>query len=200
MNAKAPHAKMEERVQTMLTLTPVPVGLALLASTVKPTYLTALRVPVSMEGHAQTKSMAIPVPAAQASLALIASMRSMSVTPSPVSMGVSVRMAWSPSVALAPRALLETAVRHQLTGADAPLPVKMEGAVARRMLHISVNVLVAGLDVIVTSPESPVRQLLAREGSKQMSYATMAVTVSTQGMPTTVNALLITLAVIVKAK
>lgn len=191
---------MEELVQTMSTLTLVPVGLASLAFTAKPTYLTALKVLVSMEGHVQTKSMAIPAPAAQASLALTASMRSMSATLSPVSTGASVRMAWSPSVALALRVSLETAVRHQLIGADAHLPVKMEDAVDKRMLHISVNVLVAGLDVIVTFPESPVRQLLAREGSKQMSYATMAVTVSTQGMPTTVNVPLITLGAIVKAK
>lgn len=38
----------------------------------------------SMEGRAQTKSMATPAPAAQVLLAPTVSMRSMSVTPSPV--------------------------------------------------------------------------------------------------------------------
>lgn len=53
--------------------------------------------------------------------------------------------------------------RHLSTGADAHLPAKMEDAVAKRMLPSSVNVLMAGLDVTVTSLGSPVRQLLARE-------------------------------------
>lgn len=84
MNAKVHPAKMEAHAQTMLTPTPAPACLALLASIVKPTYLIALKVLASMEEHAQTKSMAIPAPAAQVSLAPTASMRSMSVTPSPV--------------------------------------------------------------------------------------------------------------------
>lgn len=46
----------------------------------------------STEGHAQIKSMAIPVTAAQASLAPTANMRSMSVTPNRASMEASVRM------------------------------------------------------------------------------------------------------------
>lgn len=112
----------------MLTPTPAPVGLALLAFTVKPTSLIVLKgecvslfqswiiiimyftnllidtcitteydikkiqvlntiflmsaALASMEGHAQIKSTAIPVPAAQVSLAPIVSTRSMSVTPS----------------------------------------------------------------------------------------------------------------------
>lgn len=53
--------------------------------------------------------------------------------------------------------------RHQWTGADAHLPAKMEGGVGKRMLPSSVNVLMAGLDVTVTSLGSPVRQLLAKE-------------------------------------
>lgn len=65
----------------------------------------------SMEGRVQIKSMVIRVTAAQASLAPTASMRSMSVTPSPASMEASVKMPWSPSVAPAPRATLATAAR-----------------------------------------------------------------------------------------
>lgn len=84
MNARVPPAKMEALAQTMLTPTPAPACLASLASTVKPTSLTALKVLASMEERAQTKSMATPVPVAQASLAPTASMRSTSVTPSPV--------------------------------------------------------------------------------------------------------------------
>lgn len=53
--------------------------------------------------------------------------------------------------------------RHQSIGADVPLPVKMEVAVVKRMLPSSVIVLMAGLDVTVTSLGFPVRQLLARE-------------------------------------
>lgn len=65
----------------------------------------------SMEGRAQIKSTAIPVPAAQASLAPTANTRSMSVTPSPASTEASVKMPWSPSVAPAPRATLAIAAR-----------------------------------------------------------------------------------------
>lgn len=43
MNARVPPAKMEAHAQTMLTPTPAPVSLALLASTVKPTSLIALK-------------------------------------------------------------------------------------------------------------------------------------------------------------
>lgn len=53
--------------------------------------------------------------------------------------------------------------RHQSTGVDAHLPAKMEDAVAKRMLPSSANVLMAGLDVTVTSLGSLVKQLLARE-------------------------------------
>lgn len=74
--------------------------------------LTAL---ASMEGRAQIKSMATPVPAAQASLAPTASMRSTSVTPSPALTEASVRMPSSPSVAPAPKATLATAARYTHT-------------------------------------------------------------------------------------
>lgn len=67
---------------------------------------------VSMEGRVQIKSTAIPVPAAQASLAPTANTRSMSVTPSPASTEASVKMPWSPSVAPALRATLATAARY----------------------------------------------------------------------------------------
>lgn len=144
--------------------------------------------------------MAIPVPAAQASLAPTANMKSMSVTPSPASMEASVKMPWSRSVAPAPRATLATAARHQSTGADVHLLVKMEDAVAKRMLPSFVTVLTAGLDAFVTSPESLVRQLLAREAFRLLSYATMMVTVSTLGIATIVNVLLTTLEAIAKAK
>lgn len=153
-----------------------------------------------MEGRAQIKSMAIPAPVVQASLAPTVNMRSMNVTPSPASTEASVKMPWSPSVAPAPRATLALAVRHQSTGVDVPLPAKMEGDVVKRMLPSSVNVLTAGLDVTVTSLGSPVRQLLAREGSRQMSYVTTVVTVSTLGIPTIVNVLLTTLVAIAKVK
>lgn len=43
MNARALPAKIEEHAQIMLTLTPAHVGLALLASTVKPTSSIALK-------------------------------------------------------------------------------------------------------------------------------------------------------------
>lgn len=184
----------------MLTPTPALVGLALQASTVKPTSLIALKALASMEGRAQIRSTAILVPAAQASLAPTANTRSMSVTPSPASTEASVKMPWSPSVAPAQRVTLATAARHQSTGADAHLPAKMEDAVAKRMLPSSVTVVTAGLDVTVTSPGSLVRQLLAIEGSRQMSFATTAVTVSTLGMPTIVNVLLTTPEAIAKAK
>lgn len=109
-------------------------------------------------------------------------------------------MPWGPTVAPAPRAILATAVRPQLTGADTLLPAKMEGAVAKRMLPSSVIVLMVGLDAIVTSLESPVKQLLAREDSRKMSYATVGVTVSTPGIPIIVNVLLTSREAIVKAK
>lgn len=66
-----------------------------------------------MEGHAQIKSMVIPVRAARASLAPTASMRLMSVTPSPVSMEAYVKMLWSPSAALAPRDISAAAARYK---------------------------------------------------------------------------------------
>lgn len=200
MNARVPPAKMEAHAQTMLTPTPAPVGLALLASTVRPTSLIAQKALASMEGRAQIKSMAIPVPAVQASLAPTASTRSMSVTPSPASMAASAKMPWRPSVALVLKATLATAARLQLTGADAHLPAKTEDAVAKRIPPSSVIVLTAGLDVTVTSLGSPVKQLLAREGSRQMSFATMVVTVSTLGILIIVNVLLTTLEAIAKAK
>lgn len=191
---------MEARALTMLTPTPAPVGQVLQASTVKPTSLTALKALALMEGHARIKSMATPVPAGQASLAPTANMKSMSVTPSPASTEASVRMPLSPSVAPAPRVMLATAARHQSIGADVHLHAKTEDAVARRMLLLSVNVLMAGLDVTVTFLESPVRQLLAREGSRQMSCAITVVTVSTLGTLIIVNVLLTTLEAIAKAK
>lgn len=200
MNARVHPAKMEEHAQIMLTPTRAPVGQGLLAFTVKPTSLTVLKALALMEGRAQIKSMATPAPAVQASLAPTANMRLTSVTPSPASMEVSVKMPWSPSVAPAPRATLALAARHQSIGADVPLPVKMEVAVVKRMLPSSVIVLMAGLDVTVTSLGFPVRQLLAREGSRQMSYATTVVTVSTLGIPTIVNVLLTTLVAIAKVK
>lgn len=66
----------------------------------------------SMEGHARIKSTAIPVLVALASLAPTASMRSMSVTLSPVSMEESVKMPWSPSAAPVPRVTLATVARY----------------------------------------------------------------------------------------
>lgn len=53
--------------------------------------------------------------------------------------------------------------RHQLIGADAHLPAKMEDVAARKMLPLSATVLMAGLDVTVTSLGSHVRPLLAKE-------------------------------------
>lgn len=67
---------------------------------------------VSMEGRAQIKSLGTPVPVAQASLVPTASMRSTSVTLSPASMGESVKMPLSPSVAPAQKATLATAARY----------------------------------------------------------------------------------------
>lgn len=200
MNARVRPAKMEAHVQTMSTPTPAPAGLALPASTAKPTSLIALKALASMEGRAQIKSTAIPVPAAQASLAPTANTRSTSATPSPASMEASVKTPWSPSVAPAPRATPATDARHQSTGADAHLPAKTEDAVVKRTLPSSVTVLTAGLDVTATFPESLVRQLLAIEGSRRMSYATTVVTVSTPGMPTIVNVPPTTLEATVKAK
>lgn len=75
MNVKALHAKMEPHAKTMLTLTLVHVGLDSQASTVKRIFLTALKALASMEGHAQTKSMATPAPAAPVSQAPTASTR-----------------------------------------------------------------------------------------------------------------------------
>lgn len=66
-----------------------------------------------MEDHARIKSMAILVPVARASRAPTANMKSMSVTPSPVSTGVSVRMPWSPSAALAPKDILAIGARYE---------------------------------------------------------------------------------------
>lgn len=200
MNARVPLVRMTGHAQTMLTPTLAPVSLVLLAFTVKPTSLIALKAPASMEGYARIKSMATPVPAALASQAPTANMKSMSVIPSPASMEASVKMPWSPSVAPAPRALLATAARHQLIGADGHLHAKMEDAVARKILPSSVIAPTAGQDVTVTSPECPVRQLLAREGSRQMSYVTTAVIVSTLGIPTIVNVLQTTLGAIAKVK
>lgn len=191
---------MEAHAQTMLTHTPAPVDLALLASTAKPTSLIALKALASTEGRAQIKSMVMPVPAAQASLAPTANMRSTNVTPSPASMEASVKTPWSPSVAPVPRATLATAARHQSTGADAHLLARMEDVVVKKMLPLSVTVPTAGLGVIVISLGSPVRQLLVREVSRQMTYATTVVTVSILGMPTIVNVLLTTLEAIAKAK
>lgn len=71
----------------------------------------------SMGGHAQIKSMDIPVHVALASPGPTASMKSMSVTPSPASMEAFVRMPWSHSVALAPRAILATVVRYKYLNA-----------------------------------------------------------------------------------
>lgn len=187
MNAKVLPAKMEEHAPTMLTPTHVPVGPALLAFTVKPTSLIALKARASTEGHALIRSMAIPAHAARASLAPTANMKSMSVIPSLASMGAYVKMPWSPSAAPVPRATLATDARHQWIGVGAHLHARMEVAVARRMLPSFVIVRTAGLDVTVTSPESPVRQLLAKEASRQMNCATMGVTVSTQEIPTTAN-------------
>uniref|UniRef100_A0A3Q0REV6 EGF-like domain-containing protein n=1 Tax=Amphilophus citrinellus TaxID=61819 RepID=A0A3Q0REV6_AMPCI len=53
--------------------------------------------------------------------------------------------------------------RHQLIGAGACLNAIMEDAVAKRMPHSSVNVLMAGLAVTVTFLDSRVKQLLAKE-------------------------------------
>lgn len=74
--------------------------------------LTAL---ASMEGRAPIKSTATPVPAAQASLAPTASMRSTSATPSPASTEASVRMPLDPSGAPATKATQATAARYTHT-------------------------------------------------------------------------------------
>lgn len=55
--------------------------------------------------------------------------------------------------------------RLQSTGADARHLAKMEDAVDKKMLLLSVNVLMAGLDATVTSVGSPVKQLLDKEVS-----------------------------------
>lgn len=75
MNARAPHAKMERRAKTMLILTLAHVGLVSRESIAKQTYPTVLKALASMEGHAQTKSMATPAPAGPVSLAPTVSMR-----------------------------------------------------------------------------------------------------------------------------
>lgn len=115
-------------------------------------------------------------------------------------MEASVKMPWSLSVVPAPKATPATDARLLLTGADAHLPAKMEVVAAKKILPLLVNAPMAGLDVTVTSRECPVKQLLAREGSRQMSCATMAVTVSTLGTLIIVNVLLTILEVIAKAK
>lgn len=76
----------------------------------------------------------------------------------------------------------------------------MEVAVVKRMLPLSATVPMAGLGVTVTSLGFPVRQLPAREVSRQMSYVTTVDIVSTVGIPTTVNVPQTTLEAIVKAK
>lgn len=53
--------------------------------------------------------------------------------------------------------------RLQSTGADAHLLAKMEAGVDKKMLHLSVNVPMAGLDATATSEGSPVKQLLDKE-------------------------------------
>lgn len=191
---------MEELAQTMLTPTLAPVGLASLASTAKPTSMTALKALALTEGPAQIKSMGTPALVVQASQAPTVSTRSMSVTPSPALTVAYVKTLWSLSVAHVQRASLATAVRPLWTGADVHLLAKTVDAVAKRILLSHVTVLMAGLDVIVTFPGCLVKQLPAKEGSRQMSFATVEVTVSTQGMHTTVNVLTTTLGAIVKAK
>lgn len=66
---------MELHAKTMLTLTLAHVGLDSRESIVKQTYPTALKALASMAGHAQTKSMATPAPAAPVSQAPTASTR-----------------------------------------------------------------------------------------------------------------------------
>lgn len=117
-----------------------------------------------------------------------------------VSTEASVRTHWSLSDAPVLKATPETAARHQLTGADGLIPVKMGAVVAKKMRPLFVTALVACLDDTVTSPEFPVRRLQGKEVSKQMNSAIMVVTVSTLGQLTFVNVRLTTLAAIVKAK
>lgn len=148
-----------------------------------------------MEAHALIKSMATHAPAAPASLVPTASMRSMNVIPSPASMGASVKMLLIPSDVPAPKVFSAIVVRYphiltfqtfflslcrclhiavfkiclyyrlQSTGADAHHLAKMEDAVDKKMLLLSANVLMAGLDATVTSVGSPVKQLLDKEVS-----------------------------------
>lgn len=66
---------MEPHAKIMLTLTLARAGLVSQASTAKQTSLTALKVLASMEGHAQTKSMATPAPVAPVSQAPTVSTR-----------------------------------------------------------------------------------------------------------------------------
>lgn len=68
-------ARTEAHVQTMSTATPVPANQALLASSVRPTYQTVLRVPVLMEALVLMGLMASNAPAVQASREIIASTR-----------------------------------------------------------------------------------------------------------------------------
>lgn len=74
----------------------------------------------STEEHAQIKSMAIPVPAAQASLGRTANTKSMNATPSLVLMEAFVKMAWSPSAALVPKVILATAARYRIKSFQPP--------------------------------------------------------------------------------
>lgn len=60
--------------------------------------------------------------------------------------------------------------RLQSTGADARHLAKMEDAVDKKMLLLSANVLMAGLDATVTSVGSPVKQLLDKEVSFSHVY------------------------------
>lgn len=53
--------------------------------------------------------------------------------------------------------------RLQSTGADAHLRAKMAAGVGKKMLHLRVNVPMAGLDATVTSEGSPVKPLLDKE-------------------------------------
>lgn len=72
-----------------------------------------LTVLASMVEHAQIKSMATPVPAAQALLAPTVNMRSTSVTPSPASMEASVKMLLSLSGVRVPKATQEIVARYK---------------------------------------------------------------------------------------
>lgn len=112
----------------------------------------------------------------------------------------SVKIPWGPSTAPALRALKAIDARYQLTRADTHLRARMEDVAAKKMLLLSVIVLVVGQDVTVTSQESLVKQWLASRESKQMSCVIMVVTVSTLAIHTFVNALLTIPGAIVKIK